>query len=99
METQTLSDKIQKAHTANIVAMIVVCGCFSFLFVLLFKEIPSQNRDIVNFLSGSLFATLLNAIAFFLYNYRKKDDPITDPNATVTTIQVTDVKPKEETPL
>lgn len=65
---------IEKLKTANATSVVIVVFCGLFLIGLLFIEVPENNKDIVNFLSGSFFGTCLSAVMYFLFNYRKKED-------------------------
>jgi phosphotransferase system glucose/maltose/N-acetylglucosamine-specific IIC component len=42
----------------TIVAMIVVLGGFLFLFFLLYKKIPVENKDILQIAAGIVLATM-----------------------------------------
>lgn len=62
---------IHKMKTANAVAVIYVIFCFMFICLLLFIEVPRENKDLVNFLSGIVFSNGIGGIIYFLYNYKK----------------------------
>lgn len=64
---------IHKMKTANMVAIIYVIFCFIFICLLLFIEVPRENKDLVNFLSGILFSNGIGGIVYFLYNYKKSE--------------------------
>ncbi|MAT89616.1 MAG: hypothetical protein CMC35_02895 [Flavobacteriaceae bacterium] len=70
---QETSLKWWKAKTSNIIAIIGVTGAIVFLIALLFIEVPSANKDIINFLSGSFFATILGGIVHYLFGYGKNN--------------------------
>lgn len=67
---------IEKFKTANVSSIIIIVFCGIFLIGLLFIEVPPNNKDIVNFLSGSFFGTCLSAVMYFLFNYKKKEDEL-----------------------
>jgi hypothetical protein len=43
-----------------------------------YKEVPSSNKDLINFLAGILFGTGLGGVVYLLYNYRKDGQPETE---------------------
>jgi len=67
-----------KMKTANIVAFLFVIFCFGFVYLLVYKEVPSSNKDLINFLAGILFGTGLGGVVYWLYNYRKDGQPETE---------------------
>lgn len=71
---EDLKSRWAKLKTANIVAVIITAFCGAYLISLLFIEVPENNRDIVNFLSGSFFGTALGGVIYFLFNYKKSND-------------------------
>jgi hypothetical protein len=76
-----MSDKTMnpfKMKTANIVAFLFVIFCFGFVYLLVYKEVPSSNKDLINFLAGILFGTGLGGVVYWLYNYRKDGQPETE---------------------
>jgi len=64
-----------KMKTANIVAFLFVIFCFGFVYLLVYKEVPTANKDLINFLAGILFGTGLGGVVYWLYNYRKDGQP------------------------
>ena len=64
----------EKMKTANAASIIIILFCALFLVALLFLEVPNNNKDIVNFLSGTFFGSCLSAVMFFLFNYKKKEN-------------------------
>jgi hypothetical protein len=64
----------EKLKTANVLCGVITVLCFAFLFSLLWIEIPENNRDIVNFLSGIMFGTGFCGVVYFLYNFKKSNN-------------------------
>lgn len=67
-----LINSTEKIKAGNVASIIIVILAYAYLFTLLLVEIPQTNRDIVNFLSGSMFTTALGGAVYFLFNYKKK---------------------------
>lgn len=65
---------IEKLKTANPASILIIVFCFIFLFTLLFIEVPTNNKDIVNFLAGSFFGYALGGAIKHLFDYKKKED-------------------------
>jgi drug/metabolite transporter (DMT)-like permease len=67
-----LMKKITKQDIRNTLALIIVIGCFAFIFSLLKRPIPVENKDVVNILAGTLFGTLA-AVAGYYYGQSKTE--------------------------
>ena len=76
------SPKWWKTKTQNIVAFMALVFMFSFLTLLIFKDIPDKNRDIVNVLSSLLFTSLTGGVLWYLYSYKRKDVDTSDSTQT-----------------
>jgi hypothetical protein len=72
MSTREIISEI-KLKTANVVAVFSTLLIFTFLFLLLYVEIPRENKDIVTYLSVQIVTVLLGAIVWFLFNYKKDE--------------------------
>lgn len=55
--------RLTKTDIRNTITLVIVFGCFASLFVLLFREIPEKNHDIVtsmiSFITGSAFGAVV----------------------------------------
>lgn len=82
IQTESTHEKWWKARTQNIAALFVLVSFFIYLVLLVFVGIPPENKDIVNFLSGTYFGTATTGVTMFLWNYvkRKDDDKVTVTN-------------------
>lgn len=97
METiEDSSPKWWKSKTQNIVAFMALIFMFSFLTLLIFKDIPDKNRDIVNVLSSLLFTSLTGGVLWYLYSYKRKDVESSDSTITTVMAQTVEPKPKNE---
>lgn len=54
-----------KDRTPKILAYLVTLGFFSMLVFMLFKIIPTENRDILNIMLGSLSSTFTAIVAYY----------------------------------
>ena len=96
IEHEDSSPKWWKSKTQNIVAFMALVFMFSFLTLLLFKEIPDKNRDIVNILVTLLFPSLTGGVLCYLYSYKRKDIDTSDSTVTTFTQQTVEPKAKPE---
>lgn len=53
------------ANPRTVIAFMVVLGCFGFLFVIVFRETPIVNKDIINLSAGSILTTLASVVSFY----------------------------------
>jgi uncharacterized BrkB/YihY/UPF0761 family membrane protein len=58
----------------TIIAFIIVVGCFSFLFVLLYKTIPDANKSIIDIAAGAVLTTLATVANFYFGSSKDKSD-------------------------
>lgn len=54
-----------KDRTPKILAYLVTTGFFAMLVFMLFKIIPTENRDILNIMLGALGSTFTSIVAYF----------------------------------
>jgi len=62
-----MSDK-----THLIISIIIFTTYFTFLFALLFIEVPIENRDIINIAAGALIASFTNITSFYFKKINNK---------------------------
>lgn len=67
-------EKIQTSDIRNIISIIGVTGSFVMLYMLLIKQIPEGNKDIVLTAVGFVMGGLLSNIGSFYYGASKKDN-------------------------
>lgn len=68
-----LAAMAKKARIRNILALLIVVGCFVFLFMLFSKEIPTANKDVVNIAMGFIFG-LLGAVGSYYFGSSKQNE-------------------------
>lgn len=85
-----------KSKTQNIVAFMALVFMFTFLTLLVFKEIPQANKDIVNILITLMFPSLLASVIWYLFNYKKIDSDTNNITTVTQTSQITEPKNKIE---
>ena len=61
-----------KENITEILAVIITLGSFLFLFTLLFKSIPTENKDITNISIGFVIGTLVTGVAGYYFGSSKK---------------------------
>ena len=70
-------DKIGVTDVRNILGIVSVLGCLIVVILLLFKQIPAGNNDVLNVAIGFLFGNLVSPVSgdFFGSSKDKKDEP------------------------
>lgn len=58
----------------TVIAFMVVFGCFGFLFVIVFRETPIVNKDIINLSAGSILTTLASVVGFYFGSSKSASD-------------------------
>lgn len=48
-----------------VLASIVVIGFFALLYILMFEEIPQNNKDVLNIVVGALIGAFTAVVGFF----------------------------------
>lgn len=64
-------ERINKVSIQVIIAVITVIGSFGLLYLLTFKEVPNNNRDLFNVLVGAVIGASLSAVIGWLYTTNK----------------------------
>lgn len=75
--------KITSGDIRNILAVITTFGCFSLLYLLIYKEIPVANKDIINVVVGFVFGSAMTGV-FGYYFGSSKAVPSADQDQTNT---------------
>jgi hypothetical protein len=65
--------RITKTDIRNSLAVIIVIGCFTLVYLLQVKPIPSENHDIVNIVSGFIYGGALAGVIGFYFGSTKTD--------------------------
>jgi hypothetical protein len=64
-------DKIGKAEITNILGVLIVLGCFILMYVMLIKDIPSNNKDVVNTAVGFIMGGALAGVVGYFFGASK----------------------------
>jgi lipoprotein signal peptidase len=64
-------ETFSKTQFGNILALIIVLGCFVLLYTMMIKEIPPQNKDVVNIAVGFIFGGALAGVIGYYYGGTK----------------------------
>jgi hypothetical protein len=67
-----------KESVTELLAIIIALGSFAFLFLLLFKDIPTQNKDIVNITIGFVLGSFVAGVAGYYFGSSKPKKNETD---------------------
>lgn len=64
--------KLSNGDVRNWLAFLIVIGCFSILFTLLFRVAPKENQDLINFILGFVFGGAFAAVIGFYFGQSKQ---------------------------
>lgn len=64
-----------KTAIGNILAVIIVLGCFILMYMLIIKPIPVENKDIVLTATGFVFGGALAGVVGYFYGATKHTTP------------------------
>lgn len=64
-------EKLNKISVQVIIAVITITASFGLLYLLVFKEIPTGNRDLFNVMIGVVLGSTITAVAGWLYTDKK----------------------------
>lgn len=65
--------KITKSDIRNILAVMTVVGAFVLLYIMMIKEIPAANKDIVLTAVGFVLGGLVGGVNGFYFGASKSD--------------------------
>ena len=65
--------RLTKTDIRNSLAIIIVIGCFTLVYLLQVKPIPAENHDIVNIVSGFIYGGALAGVIGFYFGSTKTD--------------------------
>lgn len=65
--------KITSKDIRNILAVIIVIGCFTLLYLLQIKEIPKENKDVINIAVGFVFGGALAGVVGYYFGSSKTE--------------------------
>lgn len=67
-------DFFGKFSYRGVLAIIIVSGCFAFLFSLLFKKIPEGNESALNMAMGFILGVLATVAGYYFGASKDKSD-------------------------
>ena len=62
---------INKTSIRNILAVVIVMGCFILLYLMMVKEIPARNKDVLNIAVGFVFGGALAGVSGYYFGASK----------------------------
>lgn len=83
-------------YARAMVAFIVVLGTVTFDFMLLYKGIPTQNKELLYTAVGGLNTLSAGIVAYYFGSSKDKSDAEQSQRAPNTTTQVTTIKEKPD---
>jgi hypothetical protein len=66
--------KITSKDIRNIIAVMIVTGCFVMVYLFLAKEIPQANRDLVMVVAGAIVGNLKDVTGYFFGSSKNEAD-------------------------
>ena len=70
---KNLFDRFIKGEIINILAIVVVIGCFITLLIMMFKEVPQSNKDIVNNAISFMLGSAMTGVIGYYFGASKKE--------------------------
>lgn len=66
-------DKLNKVSVQVMIAVISIAASFGLLYLLVFKEVPTGNRDLFNVMIGVVIGSTITAVVGWLYTQSKNN--------------------------
>lgn len=66
--------KITSKDIRNIIAVMLVAGCFGLMYLFMIKEIPQVNRDLVMVAAGAIMSNLKDVTGYFFGSSKNEAD-------------------------
>lgn len=63
--------KVSKSDIRNILSITIVLGCFVIVYLLIVKEIPEKNKDVVNIAVGFILGGALAGVIGYYFGASK----------------------------
>jgi hypothetical protein len=67
--------KITSSDIRNVLALVTTLGCFILLYLMLIKEIPVGNKDVLNVAIGFVFGSALTGVYGYYFGASKGITP------------------------
>lgn len=74
-------NKIGASEIRNVLAIVMTLGCFVLMYLMLIKEIPVGNKDVLNVAIGFLFGSGLTGVFGYYFGASKGGVPPADGEA------------------
>jgi predicted permease len=68
--------KITSKDIRNIIAILIVFGCFILVYLFMIKEIPQPNRDLVMVVAGAIVGNLKDVTSYFFGASKTESDRV-----------------------
>lgn len=65
--------RLTKTDIRNSLAIIIVLGCFTLMYIMQVKAIPPENKDIINIVCGFVFGGALSGVVGYYFGATKTD--------------------------
>lgn len=66
-------EKLNKLSVQVIISVIVVVGCYVFLYLLTMKPIPAENAKLIDILGGIIIGSSLTGVIGWLFTTNKQN--------------------------
>jgi predicted permease len=66
--------KVTSKDIRNIIAVLIVFGCFILVYLFMIKEIPQPNRDLVMVVAGAIVGNLKDVTSYFFGSSKNEAD-------------------------
>lgn len=67
--------RIGNSEIRNVLAVTTAAGCFVLLYLMLIKEIPVNNKDVLNVAIGFVFGSGLTGVYGYYFGSSKSGQP------------------------
>jgi len=67
--------KITNGDVRSAIAMITTLGCFAMLYLMMVKDIPVANKDVINIAIGFVFGSALTGVFGYYFGSSKSVPP------------------------
>lgn len=85
-------------YARHIIAFTIVIGSFGFLFILMYRSVPAQNKDTINLAVGFVLGLLTGVGAYYFGSSKDKSDADASVRDTATVTSTTVITPPTPPP-
>lgn len=64
--------KLSNGDVRNWLAFLIVVGCFSIVFTMMFRVVPKENETLINFVLGFIFGGAFAGVVGFYFGQSKQ---------------------------